>query len=50
MSFICEECNQRNISYKWCRLCDAKWFQQNFKNWTSGNDGKMTIRHGTLLN
>ena len=26
---ICKECN-----YK----CNAKWFQQNFKNWTSGND------------
>jgi hypothetical protein len=34
----CEECNQTNTEYEWCRLCSAKHFQQNFKNWTSGND------------
>ena len=36
---ICEECNQPNTGYnKWCNSCNAKRFQQNFKNWTSGND------------
>ena len=30
-------CNQENTSYKWCKGCNAKHFQQNFKNWTSGN-------------
>ena len=35
---ICEECNQKNTDYRWCRTCNAKHFQQNFKNWTSGND------------
>ena len=34
----CEECNQEKTGYKWCRSCNAKRFQQNFKNWTSGND------------
>jgi hypothetical protein len=28
------ECKQPNKNNKWCRLCI---FQQNFKNWTSGN-------------
>ena len=34
---LCKECNQPNTSYEWCQLCNAKRFQQNFKNWTSGN-------------
>ncbi|RIA94518.1 kinase-like domain-containing protein [Glomus cerebriforme] len=34
----CEECNQENTGYEWCNACNAKRFQQNFKNWTSGND------------
>ena len=34
----CEECNQENTYFNWCRSCNAKRFQQNFKNWTSGND------------
>ncbi|GET64731.1 kinase-like domain-containing protein [Rhizophagus irregularis DAOM 181602=DAOM 197198] len=35
---ICEECNQENTDVHWCKACNAKWFQQNFKNWTSGNN------------
>src|ERR1044071_291930 len=35
---ICEKCNQPNTDFRWCRSCNAKRFQQNFKNWTSGND------------
>ena len=35
---ICEECNQPNTGRNWCNECNAKRFQQNFKNWTSGND------------
>ena len=38
MGYICEECNQENTDYDWCRSCNAKRFQRNFKNWTSGND------------
>src|ERR1043166_3811649 len=34
---LCEECKQPNTGYKWCQNCNAKRFQQNFKNWTSGN-------------
>mgnify|MGYP006172236279 CR=1 FL=1 len=34
----CEECNQEYTGEYWCHSCNAKHFQQNFKNWTSGND------------
>src|SRR5579864_5814616 len=34
----CNECNQENTYYYWCKSCNAKRFEQNFKNWTSGND------------
>src|SRR5688572_29818084 len=37
---LCKECEQPSIDgYPdyWCQLCNAKRFQQNFKNWTSGN-------------
>ena len=35
---ICSNCNTSNTGYKWCKKCNAKWFQQNFPNWTSKND------------
>jgi len=35
---LCKECNQENTGYEWCNACNAKRFQQNFKNWRSGND------------
>ena len=31
---LCKKCNQPKNNYDWCRICT---FQQNFKNWTSGN-------------
>src|ERR1051325_6562403 len=40
---LCEKCKQPKTSssyssYSWCcATCNAKYFQQNFKNWTSGN-------------
>ena len=41
---LCEECKQpntgnsgKNSSYTWCQPCNAKRFQQNLQNWTSGN-------------
>ncbi|CAB4442836.1 unnamed protein product [Rhizophagus irregularis] len=34
---LCKECKQLNTGRGWCKLCNAKKFQQNFKNWTSGN-------------
>ncbi|RIA81093.1 kinase-like domain-containing protein [Glomus cerebriforme] len=37
----CEECKQKNTEFYWCNACNAKRFQQNFKNWTSGGFGKV---------
>ena len=37
MSYECSECNQRN-EYNWCKPCNSKRFQNDFKKWTSGND------------
>ncbi|RHZ64791.1 hypothetical protein Glove_320g37 [Diversispora epigaea] len=31
---MCPECNE----YRWCKPCNSKHFQNNFNNWTSGND------------
>src|SRR5436190_22919230 len=35
---LCPECNKPNTGYKWCNQCNAKRFQQEFPNWTSGNN------------
>jgi hypothetical protein len=36
--FQCKECNfESGFCDLLCRSCDIKYFQQNFKNWTSGN-------------
>ncbi|RHZ80122.1 hypothetical protein Glove_139g353 [Diversispora epigaea] len=35
---ICPECNQKYTSYVWCMPCNSKHFQNDFNNWTSGND------------
>src|SRR5207248_242981 len=37
---LCNECKQPNTGIynrTWCQSCNAKRFQQNFQNWTSGN-------------
>src|SRR5438876_11238343 len=38
---LCKECKQPNTGIYgwrgWCQSCNAKRFQQNFQNWTSGN-------------
>ncbi|POG71825.1 hypothetical protein GLOIN_2v1601871, partial [Rhizophagus irregularis DAOM 181602=DAOM 197198] len=35
---LCKNCKQpNNTSYSYCQPCNSKRFQQNFKNWTSGN-------------
>jgi hypothetical protein len=34
---LCEECKQPNTYPYWCQSCNSRYFQQNFKNWTSGN-------------
>ncbi|RHZ69978.1 hypothetical protein Glove_276g21 [Diversispora epigaea] len=33
----CPECNQNSL-YGWCKPCNSKHFQNDFNNWTSGND------------
>ncbi|RHZ80146.1 hypothetical protein Glove_139g19 [Diversispora epigaea] len=39
MSFgKCPECNQENTYYNWCKPCNLKRLQNDFNNWTSGND------------
>ncbi|PKK73588.1 hypothetical protein RhiirC2_740522, partial [Rhizophagus irregularis] len=35
---LCKDCKQPKTDSYWCQLCNATRFQQNFKNWTSGND------------
>ena len=34
---LCPECNKPNTFGYWCNQCNAKRFQQEFPNWTSGN-------------
>ncbi|RIA78892.1 kinase-like domain-containing protein, partial [Glomus cerebriforme] len=35
---LCPECNQPNTYENWCKECYSKKFQQDFGNWTSGNE------------
>src|SRR4051794_5874749 len=35
---LCKECKQLNTGSNWCQSCNGKHFQQNFKNWSSGNN------------
>ncbi|RHZ78466.1 hypothetical protein Glove_164g32 [Diversispora epigaea] len=35
---ICPKCNQERSGYNWCKPCNSKHFQNDFNNWTSGND------------
>ncbi|RIA83026.1 kinase-like domain-containing protein [Glomus cerebriforme] len=34
----CIECKQINMGENWCQICNSKRFQQEFNNWTSGNN------------
>ncbi|RHZ57542.1 hypothetical protein Glove_386g20 [Diversispora epigaea] len=34
----CPECNQEWNGWWWCKPCNSKHFQNDFNNWTSGND------------
>src|ERR1043165_5511159 len=46
---ICGECNQPGTGWYWCKPCNAKRFEKNFKNWTSGNkDIDELIQHSQL--
>ena len=36
---ICSECSQKYHDYnRWCKPCNSEHLQNNFNNWTSGND------------
>ncbi|RHZ85800.1 hypothetical protein Glove_60g67 [Diversispora epigaea] len=35
---ICPECNQKDTSWNWCKPCNSKHFQNDFNNWTSGDN------------
>ena len=54
MGVLCPECNKRYTyqdSYdKWCNQCNAKRFQQDFPNWTSGNNYIDNFIQETQLN
>ncbi|RHZ85404.1 hypothetical protein Glove_66g114 [Diversispora epigaea] len=46
---ICPECNQ-GYRYKWCKPCNSKHFQNDFNNWTSGNEKIDKFIQDTQLN
>ena len=37
---FCLDCDKHytNIESNWCKICNSKWFQQDFLNWTSKNE------------
>ena len=48
---LCKGCKQPNTDYRsWCQLCNSKRFQQNFKNWTSGNSDVDKLIQESQLN
>src|SRR5436305_4837941 len=47
---LCKECKQPKTGYGRCQSCNAKHFQQNFKNWTSGNHDIDEFIQKTQLN
>ncbi|RIA98295.1 kinase-like domain-containing protein [Glomus cerebriforme] len=34
----CRGCNREKTDFKWCRTCNAKYFERNFNNWKSDNN------------
>ena len=47
---LCPECNKPNTGFRWCNQCNAKRFQQDFPNWTSGNNYIDNFIQETQLN
>jgi hypothetical protein len=47
---LCKGCKQPNTFYDWCQPCNSKRFQQNFKNWTSGNSDVDKLIQESQLN
>ncbi len=46
----CPDCNKPYTKYDWCKECNAKRFQQDFPNWTSGNEFIDSFIKETQLN
>jgi len=46
----CKQPNTSNSSYVWCQPCNSRRFQQNFKNWTSGNSDVDKLIQESQLN
>jgi len=34
----CRDCGKARTIFNWCHACESQWFQENFSNWTSGNE------------
>ena len=47
---LCKGCKQPNTGDDWCQPCNSKRFQQNFKNWTSGNSDVDKLIQESQLN
>src|SRR5581483_4237797 len=47
---LCKGCKQPNTGYNWCQSCNSRRFQQNFKNWTSGNSDVDKLIQESQLN
>src|SRR2546421_13078205 len=47
---LCPECNKPKTSKYWCNQCNGKQFQQDFPNWTSGNNYIDNFIQETQLN
>ena len=47
---LCKGCKQPNTGDGWCQPCNSKHFQQNFKNWTSGNSDVDKLIQESQLN
>ena len=47
---LCNKCKQPNTNKYWCKSCNAKRFQENFKNWTSGNSDVDKLIQESQLN
>ena len=47
---LCSDCYKPYEELNWCKECRAKQFQQNFSNWTSGNEFIDRFIQDTQLN
>ena len=47
---LCKGCKQPYTSDDWCQPCNSRRFQQNFKNWNSGNSDVDKLIQESQLN